>query len=216
MKPKRKKKPKPVPVQVPNACVIVSSDPGETSGWTILSSGRPLSYGVCDVFGDGPALVIARAKAIAVSLGVPLVGVLERPFRVSLGSSGMGTAEAIWRRRLKEAGAGSRTVRVYPPTWRARILGRDPITGKAWATAKRDDVRAEEQRRATELLGRPAHPDVAPALLLGWWGAYSGEVAAKLVKKRKVKAVERDSSGHFPGCSSAGCEATQCKRRAEA
>lgn len=183
-KPKRAKKPKPEPVYQPHKCTVLAVDPGETSGWAIMHHGKVMAVGHCDVFGADPAEVIKRA----LSFSGPLVAVIERPFRVkSQNSTGIGAGDVIWRKRLEEAGCGRRIVRVYPPTWRARILGRDPTTGKSWANAPRNEVRPEEQRVARLMLKRPnVHPDEAPAFLIGWWGCYAGEVGARLPKRMQT------------------------------
>jgi hypothetical protein len=173
-------------VYVAHKCTILAVDPGETSGWAIIDGGRVVARGTCDVFGAKPAQVIALALACP----GPLVSVLERPFRVrSQSSTGIGTGDRIWRQRLKEARCAQRVVRVYPPTWRARVLGRDPITGKSWASVKRDDVRAEELRIAGLMTkARDIHPDEAAAVLIGWWGLYSGEVGEKLLTPAQRRA----------------------------
>lgn len=110
--------------------------------------------------------------------------VVEKPF-LARGSAGanIGAADTLWR-RVAEA-AGIRTiVRVHPSTWRAATLG-----GK-WVSAKRDDVRAQEQAYVEHQYGMKAHPDEAPAILIGLWAAHSEDVLDKLPKAvRKARAA---------------------------
>lgn len=174
---KRAKKPKPPPSLTPHDAAVLAIDPGETSGWAIWVRGTLRAYGTCDVFGDMPAELVRHFLR---EFG-PHVAVIERPFLVRFGSqTNIGTADRIWRKRLEEAGLARRIVRVYPASWRARVLG------KGWASASRDLVRVREGIVAGAMTEVDhIHPDAAAAVCIGRWGCFAGEVLAVLPKRRK-------------------------------
>lgn len=178
---KRPKKIKPPTALTPHQCAVLAVDPGETSGWAIWVRGSLRYHGTCDVFGDGPALAI---ELLLAQFG-PHIAVVERPFMVRFGTqTNIGTADRIWRKRLEEARLHTRTIRVYPATWRASVLG------KGWAAAKRDLVRAREAVVSAELSGQVGlHPDAAAAVCIGRWASFAGEVAAKMPKARTKRAA---------------------------
>lgn len=178
------------PSPTPHECVIVAVDPGENSGWSIWYSGELASFGECDVFGSEPSQLLQRTLASnAVGQRLPVVLVTERPFMVrSTNSTGIGTAEKIWREQAKRLGFSKRVVRVYPNRWRATQLN------KGWHKLERDDVRLHEQGVASEYTythGFKESPgdDACPAILIGRWAAHAGEVGAVLPKPRKRKAA---------------------------
>ena len=175
-RPKRPKKVKPPASLTAHRCAILAVDPGETSGWSIWANGQLRAYGTCDVFGAVPSQVITR---LLEEFG-PHMAVVERPFMVRFGSqTNIGTADRIWRKRLEEARLHTRTIRVYPATWRARTLGH------GWAAAKRDAVHVREGIVSAELSGETGlHPDAAAAVCIGRWACFAGEVAAKMPKAR--------------------------------
>lgn len=186
VKRRRVKKPRLPPSVKPHECVILAVDPAENSGWAIWDSGLLCEWGEADVFGEGPAGVIDRALKLAADAGVKCVLVVERPFSRRIGSGGfdttnVGAADKVWRERAKRAGFSKRIVRVYPATWRARVLG------APWHMAKRADVRRREQEIAPLVVrehgfdeANPPGPDACPAILIGKWGVHAGEVGAVL------------------------------------
>lgn len=196
---KRGKKQKPPPSVTPHECVILAVDPGENSGWSIWDRGLLCEWGEVDVFGAELGAVFGKALAIAVDAGVPCVLVVERPFqrRAEQGgfnTTGTGAADKIWREHAKRCGFSKRVVRVYPATWRARVLG------APWHMTKREAVREHEQRIAPLVVAengfdRSDHdhvdpgPDACPAILIGKWGTHAGEVGAVLPKPRRRKAA---------------------------
>lgn len=179
-KPKKRKRPKLEPSLTPHDAAVLAIDPGETSGWAIWVRGTLRGQGTCDdVFGELPAVLVQHFLR---EFG-PHVAVIERPFLVRFANqTNIGTADRIWRKRLEEAGLARRSVRVYPASWRARVLG------KGWASASRDLVRAREAVVACELAGvRSLHPDAAAAVCIGRWGSFAGEVGAVLPRSRSQK-----------------------------
>jgi hypothetical protein len=183
----KKKRVKLSPSPVSLECAVLGIDPGECSGYSIWQRGKLVEYGEVDVFSTEPADVLERFMA----LGGPHVLVVERPFRVKYqNQTGIGTADKMWRELAKRLRVPRwRTVRVYPPTWRSCQLP------KGFASAKREKVRPEEQLVARAVVLEQLGPDApelgdesAPAVLIGRWGVYAGEVQKVLPKGRGKKA----------------------------
>lgn len=172
---KAKKRSKPPAARLmPHQCRVLAVDPGNTSGWAVFDHGKLIAWGVLskdELFGDGPASVIREQR--------PRVVVLERPFRVRFqNQTGIGAGMRIWKEHAAKAGLKERTLLVYPSQWR-RILPKAPKGEKR----DRKAIRAVEADLAREFIGQAAggtplgvHPDVAPAVLMGRWAAFSGEV----------------------------------------
>lgn len=186
MKRATKRKPSPVLASiVPHHCVVVAVDPGETSGWAIFV------HGVLVDSGELPASsirvienVIEEARWIAASRELPLVLVRERPFGGTMGRNSSG-ASRVWKACWDSADVvRSRSVAVYPSTWRSRVLGR------GWGNRKREVVRPEEQRVAKLIAGKATvGADESAAVCIGRWACHALEVAAKLPKVRKARAA---------------------------
>ena len=189
-KKKRVKKPKPPPVYVPHDCALLCVDGSENSGWSIWSRGVLRAYGECDLFSSGPREVFERFLR---DFGGPHVIVIERPFYMKWGTqSTLGMGAKIWGEHAKRRSFGKRIVRVYPSVWRACALGR------GWGSKKRNLTRAREQELAPllvrEHLGVNAPPigaDAAPAILIGKWATFAGEVLAVLPKRRVLVKGEQ-------------------------
>lgn len=183
---KKKKRDKLAPSPLALECAVLGIDPGERSGFSMWQRGRLVEFGEVDVFSTEPTAVLERF----IALEGPHVLVVERPFRVRYqNQTGIGTADKMWRELAKRLRVPRwRTVRVYPPTWRACQLP------KGMASAKREKVRPEEQLVARavvlEHLG-PSAPELgdesAPAVLIGRWGVFAGEVQKVLPKGRGKK-----------------------------
>jgi hypothetical protein len=177
---KRAKKPAPPPSPVPLDCAVLGVDPATLSGWAIWDRTQVVDYDECDLFGDGPA------SAIEVLLGLrgPHALVVEKPFKVRYeNQTGIGTGERVWRELAKRMGVRC-IVRVHPSTWRARMLGGE------WTGARRAKVKEHEQKIALAVARKHIGADAlvpgaeaSPALLIGEWGTYAGEVKAKLPKR---------------------------------
>lgn len=176
----------------PLDCSILAVDPGTESGWCIWSRGRIRAYGHFNIFGDLHA--IDQAFDALLALPGPHVLVVERPFGAKFGtaSSSTGAGDRTWRERARLRGL-RRHVRVFPGTWRSKTLppGWNPAGKKG--QGERVNVREMEQQAALAELGNEPfltlHPDVAPALLIGKWASYAGEVNAKLPKKHQRKVA---------------------------
>lgn len=202
-KPRRKPKPRiPWPCQPhPLSCAILAVDPGAVSGWCIYDRGVIRAYGHFNIFAESQGIEAALDALLA--LPGPHVLVVERPFAAKFGtaSTGVGAGDITWRERAKLRGV-KRHVRVYPSTWRSRVLLEgwagtkgNKDEGEAAKKKKREELRTLEQRTALVLLRDDddsidrVHPDVAPAIGIGAWASHAGEVAAKLPKGRKKKAA---------------------------
>lgn len=170
---------------MPHNCAILAVDPGDTSGWSTWIDGKLYDSGTCDSPYEGsPFCLVSQAIHAAGGLpkngGKTLVMVIERPFRVRFANqTSIGAVDKIWRVAAEQCGL--KIVRVYPSTWRSRVLG-----GR-WANAKRDAVRVQEQAFVEHQYGiKNVHPDEAPAILIGKWGTTAGEVGAKLPKRARA------------------------------
>lgn len=185
-RPKKRKRERPPASPVVLDCALLCIDAAGTSGFAAWDRGVVRWFGEVDVFGSEPARVLERF----LTLPGPHVLVCERPFVPRKGQNTVTSrpvGERIWRELAKRYGFGARVVRVYPSQWRAVALG------KGWGCRKRDETRERERELAAALVreqfGRDA-PDVggdaAPAVMLGRWASYAGEVLAVLPKRRKA------------------------------
>lgn len=195
---KRKKGALPWPaVAAPHDCSILSVDPGEVSGWHVRSRGKIVAYGHVDIFADPTG--IDRAFDYLIECPGPHAVVVERPFGAKRGKGGhtfasVGAGYVTWCRRAALRGL-KKIVRVFPATWRSKILPKETSPdGKGWHAAKRKDVRLEEQRIAIAILRKRFHPvtslvqaDVAPSVCIGEWAELAGEVLEKLNNKPRAK-----------------------------
>lgn len=201
-KAKKSKKPPSLPLlDVAHQCAVLGIDPAEKSGYATWERGNLRSYGECDVFSDMPRTVINTF----LTLPGPHLVVIERPFRLRFGTqTGLGTAERMWREIARRAGLGVRIMRIYPPTWRSKVLG------SAWAVAQREAVQAEEMRVAREHVERhlgvhalqrlPLGKESAPAVCIGRYGSFAPEALLLLPKPKPDKSlipVERVKFGRY-------------------
>lgn len=190
----KKVKKKPLPWPHPGGplnCTILAVDPGKVSGFSIWREGKPVRSGIANPF------IFPRSVEIAFDALLALPGphaiVVERPFGMKFGTatSGTGAGDVFWREMAKQRKV--RIVhRVFPNTWRSKVLP------AGWAgIAKRGEIRQEEQRVARTLMLPPmdddeiVHPDLAPAVCIGEYASYCGELAAKLPKKKMAKYMPK-------------------------
>jgi len=192
-KPKRSKKPKPARVLIAVDAIILAVDPGKSSGWALYDRGMLQAFGQCDPYSDEPRKLLEEAAR----MGERAVLVIERPVHRRFGSGGydttnVGAADTVWREHAKRCGYAKRIVRVYPASWRAKVLG------APWHMAKRKLVREHEQQVVRSMLAKDwaAVPgdDACPAILIGQWAAHAGEVAKVLPRAGSGQHAERPSS----------------------
>ena len=159
------------PSHEPHPCVVLGVDTAQVSGWCVMVRGLYQSSGQFDLLREPHG--IAGKCGIALALGdandLPVVLVYERPFMGTAQGQYIGAWKAAW---AAAGGVKSRTVGVYPATWRARVLG--------MARAARETARRAEQQLAKRIAGREVGGDEAPAVCIARWGSHAGEVLAKL------------------------------------
>ncbi len=183
----RPKKSAPPPSFRPWRCVVLSLDVGDRSGWAVHSLGKLVESGEFEIYSEAGVAevlrVVGTAKAHALQLGVPWVAMCERPWGGSMGTSAP-ASYGYWLFAMRNAQLLLSSVgKVYPNTWRARMLPRGTV-GSA-----RDIIRAAELQTASAYVkGRPGivGNDQAPALLIGKWATQAGETAELLPKNARV------------------------------
>lgn len=198
---KRAKKPPPLDSYVAHNCVILAIDPGNLSGWAIVSPRQPMNVRQAVTVWSGQTstahkeIVEMARDASANDVMRPLVVVAEtwtigdrvhdRRMR-ALTLLGLGAAWERWRAALDTAGISkSRVVRVNTSTWRAKVLG-GPMnrTTEEW---KRLAVMHAHQRFPVRAGDDDAPPgeDEAEALCIAAWGMHAGAVGEALKKAGK-------------------------------
>ena len=157
----------------PLDCVVLAVDTAQVSGWCIMVRGLFVAASQGDLlrFPHMPETACITALELGRCNALPVVLVYERPFRGNTQGQYIGAWKTAWS---AAGGVKSRTVGVYPPTWRARVLG------PGWARAERDAARRFEAQVAQHLSARTCDPDEAAAVCIAKWGAHAGEVLKKL------------------------------------
>ncbi|NIR31710.1 MAG: hypothetical protein GWN84_20835 [Gammaproteobacteria bacterium] len=171
-----RRRPAPPPRLHPWPVVVLAIDPGLTSGWALWAQGRHAGSGEAQVLDvEAVARVVRGALEIAEVASMPAVLVLERAYTGR--TRHMGPARPLWERVwADQGGVKGRVVRVYPATWRAKVLGR------GMGSAKRAVAREAEQAVARRLARRRVGPDEAPAVCIGRWAVLAGELERVLPK----------------------------------
>lgn len=185
----RRRVPRPVPPPSvrPWPIVVLAIDPGLTSGWAIWARGRYVDSGEVSVLDPEAVARVVRAalrwrELVVPGEVVPVVLVLERPWSGRQGNAS-GPARPIWKATwAREGGVKSHFVKLYPATWRSRVLG------KGMGSAPRERAREVEQRVARMVSGRRVGADEAPAVCIGKCACHAGEVGEVLPKRWKEAA----------------------------
>jgi hypothetical protein len=174
---------------MPHACSVLGIDGAKRTGWALRTWGRLVTYGECDAYGDEPQEILRRL----LQLPGPHVVAIERPFLIRFGGqAGLGAAEKLWRELAARVRPKLTIVRVYPATWRARVLP------KGMHAAARDDVQREEHATARLDVIADCGPNItpqaprigtesAPAILISRWASYAGETLAAMAKQSKKR-----------------------------
>ena len=170
--------PKRPPVLRELECVILGIDSGATSGWAILSPRTLHELGAAKTAAERTG-VVEQAQLVADQLGLPLIAAGEKwtagGWKTAATPMGLSAQWGRWQEQLELAGHPKRrVVRVYPQTWRARVLGH--------GSARKG---AAEVYVASRWPGMhvPTH-DAAEAACIGTWGQRAAEVADVLPKRR--------------------------------
>lgn len=164
-------------------CVILAIDPGASSGWAIAVAGIPSRWGRAHTH-DDRYMACAVAMAEADRHHLPLLVVSEKwtagGWMSASSMMGLGAAWGQWQAAIEEAGIRrSRVVRVYPQTWRAKVLR--PRRG-----ATSDQLKHLSATMASAWTGEIiADHDVADALGILRWATWASEVGDKLPKPRR-------------------------------
>jgi hypothetical protein len=168
----RHKRLRETPAPKPWLCTVLAVDTASRSGWALSRDGALRDSGEVETLNEAALGLIVR-NAVELSEGTAsLVLVLETPWGGSAEIvSALGAARERWSRAWRAHGLTQRrVVLVSPSTWRAAVLG-----GK-WASARRELVRAHEQRVARALVGYDVGADEAPAILIARWAAHTARV----------------------------------------
>lgn len=181
----RAKKPLPRPSFRPWRCVVLALDAAERTGWSVWVLGKLASSGEFKIYTDDGVREVIRvvdvAKSFALRHGVPWVAIVEASWGGHMGL-GKSAAHGYWSFALRNAQLPrARIGSVQPSRWRARTLP------KGMHCAKRDVVRpAEVVAARAEVDGHTVGDDEAPAILIGKWGTFAGEVGLMLGTKEAV------------------------------
>jgi len=196
---KRAKKPAPPDSYVPHDCVILAIDPGNVSGYAIVT---PLSSKNGSVYSgqtaEGQARVVVLAKEAALAQVRPLVVVGEtwttgdrvhdRRMHAAV-LLGLGAAWERWRLAFDAVGLPkSRVIRVNTATWRSKVIG-GPMnrTTAEWKGLARlhAEGRFRKRRELDGLVPRPLGDDEAEALCIAAWAMHAGAVGEAVKKAGK-------------------------------
>lgn len=170
-------------------CVVLSIDPGATSGWALWDDECGWTTGLAFTW-DERRDAACQAYTLARAANCPLVVVAEtwrntrpkngRPFPLPT-AIGLGAQWGLWLAELQRLDVPEkRIVRVDTGTWGQVVLGRSRMT-----TEQRH---AASQLRARAVLGHDVTADEAAALCIGLWGLRSEKVAAA-IGKRELKRL---------------------------
>lgn len=184
-------KPRPPASPRPWKAVVLAADPGSIrNGWSLWASGLYHRSGECRLSISALMDVVGGAHELAKSLSLPCVLMTERPFKQKFGKAygASDHSSKLWRDVwVDQGGVRKRMERVWPAVWRSVVLGRGN------GNKARDDVREVEQAAALSLAknygyspapeGLVVGPDESPAICIGRYGSYAGEVGACLPKK---------------------------------
>ena len=196
--PKREKKPPPPDSYVPHDCVILAIDPGNVSGWAIVSPRQPMNVRqTVTVWSgkttDGPKNHIVEMARDAATNDVmrPLIVVAEtwttgdrvhdRRMRAAT-MLGLGAAWGRWSDALDAIGVPkSRILRVNTSTWRAKIIG-GPMNRSTEEWKRLAHLHAQQRFPVRSSGSASLGDDESEALCVAAWAMYAGPVG-EAVKK---------------------------------
>ncbi|MCH9839215.1 hypothetical protein K0U83_26370 [bacterium] len=172
----------PIPV------TILAIDPGRTSGWAVFAFDRCIASGTATTH-DQRVLAIEIAQAEESRSGRKLIVVAEkwapggRWYTATM--TGIGAAWGMWQAALESCGVpAARIVRVYPQTWRAKVLG------GGWGV-KSDEWALRAAKRAETETGHPCSDDEAEAVCVGAWALRAEAVRDKAPSRRRKLVTPR-------------------------
>lgn len=172
----------------PWQCAVLGVDTATRSGWALRVAGKLIASGECDTYDPAELDDIVRlALRHGERIAGPTVLVLEKPppFGRANIAEALGAARALWLAAWERAGQKRtrRVIRVYPVSWRSRVLGPSSVR------MTRDEIRPFEQTAARQEVrfGLEIGPDEAPAILISRWGARAPEVGKCLTAKERAR-----------------------------
>ena len=172
----------PIPV------TILAIDPGRTSGWAVFAFDRCIASGTAKTH-DQRMLAIEIAQAEESRSKRKLIVVAEkwspggRWYTATM--TGIGAAWGMWQAALESCGVpAARIVRVYPQTWRAKVLG------GGWGV-KSDEWALRAAKRAETETGHPCSDDEAEAVCIGAWALRADAVRDKAPGRSRKLATPR-------------------------
>lgn len=199
--PKRAKKLPPPDSYTPHDCVILAIDPGNVSGWAIVSPRRAAADPKQSVtvwsgrVTGGPKHIVEMARDAATNdVMRPLVVVAEtwttgdrvhdRRMRAAT-MLGLGAAWGRWSDALDAVGVPkSRILRVNTSTWRAKVIG-GPMNRSTEEWKRLALLHAQQRFPVRAPSGKVTHDDEAEALCIAAWAMYAGPVGEAVKKAGK-------------------------------
>jgi hypothetical protein len=181
---RKRRKPPSRPSHVPHECIVLAVDTAAQSGFCITMTGAYETSGTVSIHTPGAVQrAVDEAHALALDHGYGtghVVLVLERPWGGnSWTQQALGAARYAWQHAWERRFAKKRVVRVYPATWRARVLGGPSLE------AERSVARAITRKRGVMT------QDECAAVCIAKWASLAGEVAAVLPTIAKKGRVSR-------------------------
>ena len=181
----------------PNPCVILAIDPGEKSGAALMLLGKLIFSTAVKDSPEARAFVVKLAMDAAEGAGGLPVRVVIEKFGAGMGAHGHFGARTLagierrvgaWRESAQLAGVKlTEIVRVYPQTWRSRVLGKGSGSSESMKAlarvyvAKRFDIESPSE-------------DEAEAICIAVWATTAPEIAKTFTKAtvRRVNTLMED------------------------
>lgn len=163
----------------PHSAVILAIDTATNSGWALFRRGQWLESGELQVSqADQIRTVIIAALGYGRASAIPVCIVLEKPPNTPFHSfastakliAARDAWETAWAELAKPERQKNHHVRVYPQTWRSRVLGK----------TSGPELPELERSNAMLVTNREPGPDEAAAVCIGVWACTAGEVAKVL------------------------------------
>jgi hypothetical protein len=201
-KPKRAKKPPPPDSYTPHDCVILAIDPGNVSGWAIVSprrsavdakqsvtvwSGRttagPKNH-IVEMARDAATNDVMRPLIVVAETWTTGDPVHDRRMRAAT-MLGLGAAWGRWSDALDAVGVPkSRILRVNTSTWRAKIIG-GPMNRTTEEWKRLALLHAQQRFPVRAPSGQVSSDDEAEALCIAAWAMCAGPVGEAVKKAGK-------------------------------
>jgi len=155
---------------------VLGIDTASISGWAVRNEGRLIASGIVESKDASAVNGVLTTWLRRAGTLTPLV-VLERAFGGRRHTVvGLAMARERWLVALRALHVPERRiVSVMPNEWRRGLFGR------AWARARRDDIRAYELLNARAEVSCEIDHDEAAAICISRWAANAGELAPQTI-----------------------------------